>query len=175
MLEPPPQYRDRKPLFHEPPDVISIGRDHLGREAQLEPEAARAWQSMRETAAAEGIVLTVISAFRSVARQEEIVSGKLRQGLTWEQILKVSAYPGFSEHHTGRAIDLGTPGCPVLTESFENTDAFRWLARNAARFGFALSYPRGNPHGVVYEPWHWMWHGEPRNQPHGTPSEPMCR
>lgn len=164
MFDPPPQYRDRQPLFREPHDLISIGHDHLGRDAQLEPEAASAWQAMRETAAADGVVLTVVSAFRSIARQEEIVSGKLNCGLTWEQILKVSAYPGFSEHHTGRAVDLGTPGCPVLTESFEQTDAFRWLARNSARFGFALSYPKDNSRGVAYEPWHWMWRGNPRNQ-----------
>jgi len=170
MIEPPLQYRAREPLYREPPELVPIGRDHLGREALLEPHAARAWQSMHAEATAAEIVLVVVSAFRSVARQEE-----LRRGLSWEQILKVSAYPGFSEHHTGRAVDIGTPVCPALTESFENTDAFRWLARNASRFGFALTYPRGNPHGVAYEPWHWMWRGEPQDYPPGTPPGSMCR
>lgn len=74
-----------------------------------------------------------------------------------QQILEVSAAPGFSEHHTGRALDLTTPGGPVLEEPFEHTDAFAWLSESAGSFGFHLSYPRGNSHGIAYEPWHWAW------------------
>ncbi len=158
MLEPPPQSRGRAPLFSEPTALVSIGPDRLGREAWLEPNTAQAWQSMQAAAAAAGVTLWIVSAFRSIARQEEIVAAKLRRGLSWEQILKFSAYPGFSEHHTGTAIDLATPDCPDLVEKFETTEAFRWLARHASGFGFALSYPRGNPHGIAYEPWHWRWH-----------------
>ena len=160
MLEPPPQYRNRAPRFTDAAALTSIGPDRLGREAWLEPNTARAWQAMRAAAAAAGVTLWVASAFRSIARQEEIVTAKLRRGLTWEQILAVSAYPGFSEHHTGTAIDITTPDCPNLVEEFESTAAFRWLDRHARGFGFALSYPRGNPYSVVYEPWHWRWHDE---------------
>ena len=158
MIEPPPQYRGRTPLFAEATELTSIGPDRLGREAWLEPNTARAWQSMQVAATAAGATLWIVSAFRSIARQEEIVAGKLRRGQSWEQILKVSAFPGFSEHHTGPAIDLATPECPDLVEEFETTAAFRWLDRHAGGFGFALSYPRDNPHGVAYEPWHWRWH-----------------
>jgi len=70
-------------------------------------------------------------------------------------ILKVSAYPGYSEHHTGRAVDIGSPDCAHLTEAFEATREFSWLAEHAAGFGFVLSYPRDNPHGIAFEPWHW--------------------
>ena len=160
MLEPPPQYRNRAPRFTDAAALTSIGTDRLGREAWLEPNTAQAWQVMRAAAATAGVTLWVASAFRSTARQEEIVTAKLRRGLTWEQILAVSAYPGFSEHHTGTAIDNTTPDCPNLVEEFESTAAFRWLDRHARGFGFALSYPRGNPYGVVYEPWHWRWHDE---------------
>ena len=45
----------------------------------------------------------------------------------------------------------------MLEEDFENTGAFDWLSRRASQFGFHLSYPRDNPHGVIYEPWHWAW------------------
>ncbi|HPF74253.1 MAG TPA: D-alanyl-D-alanine carboxypeptidase family protein, partial [Xanthomonadaceae bacterium] len=65
--------------------------------------------------------------------------------------------PGFSEHHSGNALDIGTPDEPPAEESFENTAAFDWLCENAPNFGFQLSYPRNNPHGIVYEPWHWCW------------------
>ncbi len=70
-------------------------------------------------------------------------------------ILTVNAYPGFSEHHTGRAIDIGSPDCPLLTEGFARTKEFAWLQTHARRFRFALSYPLGNRFGIAYEPWHW--------------------
>jgi len=75
-----------------------------------------------------------------------------------EEILTVNAAPGYSEHHSGYALDIGTPGEPPAEESFESTAAFAWLGEHAGRFGFQLSYPRDNPHGIVYEPWHWCWH-----------------
>ena len=78
------------------------------------------------------------------------------------EILEVSAAPGYSEHHSGRAIDLTAPGYAALEEEFENSPSFAWLRRNARRFGFALSYPRKNRHGIAYEPWHWCWHAERR-------------
>ena len=72
-----------------------------------------------------------------------------------EQILRVSAAPGYSEHHSGRAVDVTTPGCAPLTGEFESTAAFAWLAAHARDFGFVLTYPRDNRYGVIYEPWHW--------------------
>lgn len=125
----------------------------------MERETAAAWHAMRETAANEGVELLLISAFRSVKYQAGIVRRKRDAGQSWEEILRVSAYPGFSEHHTGRALDLGSPDCPGLVEDFENTTAFGWLEANASRFGFKMSYPRGNDRGVIYEPWHWFFTG----------------
>ncbi len=130
-----------------------------GRELKLVPMTAAAWQTMAAAAAAEGITLLLISGFRSVAYQRSILERKLGEGQTLAQILSVNAAPGFSEHHTGRTVDIGTPDCPPLSEEFEATPAFAWLARRAAGFGFGLSFPRGNPHGVIYEPWHWLHDG----------------
>ncbi len=77
---------------------------------------------------------------------------KLERGDTIENILKVNAAPGFSEHHTGCALDITTPGYDALKESFEKSPAFDWLTGNASRFGFSLSFPRGNAAGIAYEP-----------------------
>jgi D-alanyl-D-alanine carboxypeptidase len=74
-----------------------------------------------------------------------------------EEILRVSAAPGFSEHHTGRTVDVTTPGCKPLTEDFEQTPGFVWLVRRADDFGFSMTYPRHNKFGVIYEPWHWTF------------------
>jgi D-alanyl-D-alanine carboxypeptidase len=85
------------------------------------------------------------------------VRRKLAAGVSVEDVLCVNAPPGFSEHHTGRALDLTTPRSPVLETGFEQTPAFAWLLSRADEFGFVLSYPRGNPCGFQYEPWHWCY------------------
>lgn len=147
------------PLCEEPLEVVLVGLDIFGRARHLEPNAARQWGEMREAAGAAGIDLLLVSAFRSVDYQRAIFDRKLSQGLPIADILRVNAAPGFSEHHTGRAVDIATRGCPPLTEAFEATEAFRWLSENAGRFDFGMSYPRDNPYGIVYEPWHWALRG----------------
>ncbi len=102
--------------------------------------------------------LQVVSAFRSIEYQLGIIRRKLERGLAIDEILRVSAAPGYSEHHSGRALDITTPGFAALEEQFEDSAAFAWLSTNAQSYGFWLSYPRGNPHGIAYEPWHWCWH-----------------
>lgn len=162
-LPPPPAgYAGRVPFVPEASDLASVGPDHLLREAFLTPAAAAAWVAMRDAAAADGVQLILVSAFRSVLRQAEILTGKLAKGMSLESALEYSAYPGFSEHHSGNAIDIGTDGCPHLEEEFEATMAFKWLCRNAPAFGFSMTYPRDNPHGIAYEPWHWCFNASSR-------------
>lgn len=136
-------------------EVAEVGAN--GKEHLLIPEAAAAWHRMKGAAKSEGISLFIASAFRSVERQGEIVRGKLKAGQDIKDILCVSAPPGFSEHHTGRALDIGTEGVAPLEEAFERTPAFAWLQKHAQRFGFKLSYPRDNRQGYQYEPWHWCF------------------
>jgi D-alanyl-D-alanine carboxypeptidase len=77
------------------------------------------------------------------------------------QRAQVSAPPGFSEHSTGYAVDLGDGKDPQtnLSTRFDGTAAYRWLRANSARFHFALSFPLRNAQGVSYEPWHWRFEG----------------
>jgi D-alanyl-D-alanine carboxypeptidase len=147
----------RRPLHCECEDLASIGLDMFGREQWLERRAASEWQNMIATAKHDGVVLMAISGFRSFDYQRKIIERKLAAGLTVEQIICVSALPGFSEHHTGRAIDVGTPSSPPVSEEFEQTPAFEWLTRRGQDFKFRMTYPRGNEFGVIYEPWHWMF------------------
>jgi D-alanyl-D-alanine carboxypeptidase len=128
-----------------------------GKEHLLVPQAAIAWNELKMAAQQDGIILEIVSAFRSIDDQIEIIQEKLARAMPMDTILTLSAPPGFSEHHTGRAIDINTPGCEPREEPFENTPAFRWLLGNASQFGFALSYPRGNQSGFIYEPWHWLF------------------
>jgi len=143
--------------LREPRHLAFIGYDTAGRAQWLAPRAARAWTRMRDVAANVGIELQVVSAFRSVAYQLGILRRKLERGQSIAEILRVSAAPGYSEHHSGRAVDLTTPGFAALEEEFEQSPAFAWLCTNGPRYGFRLSFPRDNPHGIAYEPWHWCW------------------
>jgi len=145
------------PLQEEASELELVETAESGREFLLVPAAARAWRELRAAAEADGVALWIVSAFRSVDRQTEIVRAKLARGLVLEEILAASAPPGYSEHHTGRAVDVGTTGARALEVEFEGTPAFRWLAAHAGRYGFRLSYPPDNPHGYVYEPWHWCF------------------
>jgi D-alanyl-D-alanine carboxypeptidase len=131
--------------------------DEAGRPLVLTNPAAQALASMRGAAHHDGIELHPFSGFRSYLYQRGLLAAKLQKGIAIDEILKVLAAPGYSEHHTGEAVDITTPGCPPAEEIFEKTSAYSWLSKHAARFGFTESFPRGNPHSLVYEPWHWKF------------------
>lgn len=126
-------------------------------EIRLLAPPAHAWAMMHIAAAANQISLLPVSGFRSVCYQAELIRAKLRRGTSIDEILRVNMAPGFSEHHSGRALDVTTTGEKPLSERFAATPAFAWLSEHAGAFGFSLSYPRGNPQGIAYEPWHWCW------------------
>ena len=133
--------------------IAEIGAD--GREHRLTPEAAAQWLKMKTAAQADGIEMFIVSAYRSVDRQAQIIRNKIGAGHSLAEILDVSAPPGYSEHHTGRAIDIGTAESEDLSIGFGNSSAFTWLQKHAREFGFVMSYPQGNASGYQYEPWHW--------------------
>lgn len=136
-------------------EVAEIGAD--GRNHLLVVAATEAWRNLKTAAQDDGVALFIVSAFRSIDRQTEIIRRKIEAGTAVEEILSVCAPPGFSEHHTGRAIDLTTPGIRALEVEFDQTAAFAWLNARAAEFGYYLSYPAGNYCGYQYEPWHWCF------------------
>ncbi len=136
-------------------EVVEVNAE--GREFMLAPMAASAWHAMRAAAAAHKVPLELVSAHRSVARQIEIIQAKLAEGTPITEILSYVAPPGYSEHHTGCAVDIASCAADVLEEIFEQTQSFAWLQNHAREFGYTLSYPRGNALGYAYEPWHWCF------------------
>jgi D-alanyl-D-alanine carboxypeptidase len=149
--------RSRLELVAEPDWLAFAGFDRYRRPLWLRIDTARHWLRMRDHAMRDGILLEAISGYRSHDYQWGIFERKFARGVSLEEILAVNAAPGFSEHHSGLALDIGTPDAPPAEESFERTAAFVWLRDHAVEHGFAMSYPRGNPHGIVYEPWHWRY------------------
>jgi len=130
---------------------------------QLRKPAAEKFRAMAEAARRSGVSLATLSGFRSTAEQDPLFFGiKAQRGQNPEKRAEVSAPPGYSEHHTGYAIDIGDGNVPAanLSPNFEQTAAFQWLQANAAYYSFELSFPENNPQGVSYEPWHWRFVGD---------------
>jgi D-alanyl-D-alanine carboxypeptidase len=130
---------------------------------RLRTTAAEKFKEMQAAAAAAGIILTPISGFRSVSEQDYLFFRVKEQRVQdTSKRAEVSAPPGYSEHHTGYAVDIGDGKVPATNVSpeFENTPAFKWLQNNAPRYSYELSFPRNNPQGISYEPWHWRYVGD---------------
>lgn len=144
----------------EEENLVAITADG---QIRLQEAAAQEFKAMLEAARRDGINLALLSGYRTKAQQQNLffeVKQQRNQNAT--KRAEVSAPPGYSEHHTGYAIDIGDANVPTthLTEDFDKTAAFRWLEENAARFSFELSFPQDNPQGIQYEPWHWRFVGD---------------
>jgi len=154
---------DGRLLGHFPyPEAPSGVLVALGPGLQLRSEAAAAIHAMQQAAAAEGVDLRVLSGFRSINLQRSLFFDvKAERNQDAHTRAKVSAPPGYSEHSTGYAVDLGDGGQPStnLSPNFENTPTYQWLSRHAGHYHFTLSFPKGNYQGVSYEPWHWRFEG----------------
>jgi D-alanyl-D-alanine carboxypeptidase len=137
---------------------VSIGLDIFDRDTQLDPAAAEAWKAMKTDAHRSNIELQVVSGFRSIGYQAGLIRKKLDQKITMGRILRVSAAPGYSEHHSGCALDLTVPGVAPLTSEFSMSRAYEWLKARAGMYGFHQSFPENNRHNIDWEPWHWCYH-----------------
>jgi D-alanyl-D-alanine carboxypeptidase len=170
LLQPPPvpglQARltpDGRLLGHFPypeakaSQLVEVSPGHL-----LRPDAAKSFLAMTRAAAADGVELALLSAYRPIDMQRQLFFDvKADRNQTALDRAKVSAPPGFSEHSTGYAFDIGDQRSPQfnLSVSFTQTNAYQWLRQNAARYQFILSFPKDNPQGVSFEPWHWRFEG----------------
>ena len=154
---------DGRLLGHYPyPEALTKNLIAVFPGLEVHRDTYKALVAMRNAASADGINLVLLSGFRSIDLQRQIFYGRksVRNQIAIERA-KVSAPPGYSEHSTGYAIDLGDAGMrhTDFEEEFESTPAFKWLQKNAARYHFVLSFPKGNPHKISYEPWHWRYEG----------------
>lgn len=133
---------------------------------RLREKAATKFLQMQQDAKRQGVILTPISGFRTISDQEYLffeIKAKRKQDVS--KRAEVSAPPGYSEHHTGYAIDIGDGNAPAtnLSTNFDKTSAYQWLEKNAAKYSFELSFPKGNLQGISYEPWHWRYVGDSKS------------
>ena len=120
------------------------------------------FKEMQFRAAQRGISLQLLSGYRSIELQRDIFyENKSLRNQTAVERSRDSAPPGYSEHSTGYAIDVGDGNYPDthFEVEFEQTPAFKWMKRFASKYHFVLSFPPNNKQGVTYEPWHWRFEG----------------
>jgi len=114
-----------------------------------------AFAEMAAAAKKDSVILQADSGYRSPRYQREIIRRRLARGDSIDKIFLSASPPGYSEHHTGRALDL------VPSEArFASTRAYTWLKKNAARFGFHETYPKDGGSGLPWESWHWCYRGD---------------
>lgn len=113
-------------------------------------------EKMLAGAESDGVNLRISSAYRSFDTQAAVKAAHVMTYGTGANIF--SADQGYSEHQLGTTVDLILPTLTSLETTFANTEAYQWLAANAYKYGFILSYPKGNTY-YQYEPWHWRFVG----------------
>ena len=144
--------------------IASYSEGDRQRPEMLHPEAAKALHNMVSAARTAGIWLVPVSGYRTLAQQRTLFNAQIMQKGSPEAAAIVSAPPGYSEHHTGYAVDLTSGTLPHeqdISIAFAQTPAFAWLQTNAATYGFELSFPEDNAQGIAFEPWHWRYIGSP--------------
>ena len=128
-----------------------------------DPETRKAFEKMAADAKKAGFELTAFSTYRSYEYQETLYSNYVAKDGK-ENADRYSARPGYSEHQTGLAMDIGEVGREDLwlTEEFGETPAGQWLFENAVNYGFILRFPKGkeNITGYMYESWHYRYLGK---------------
>jgi len=122
----------------------------------LRRDAAESLGEMAAAARRGGVTLIASSAYRSYRYQEEVYNRNVRE-MGKEAADRESARPGCSQHQTGLVVDFGS-----IDDSFAQTAAGRWMAANAARFGWSLSFPDGYEAvtGYRWESWHYRYVGK---------------
>ncbi len=144
---------------YEPASLKQIPSEYILANRKDQYFHGDAWpflEEMLEDAKADGVDLKVASAYRSFDTQAELKGAYTQTYGTGANAF--SADQGYSEHQLGTTVDLSDNATGGTYTSFENTEAFAWLQENAYKYGFILSYPKGNAY-YVYEPWHWRFVG----------------
>ena len=127
-----------------------------GKEEYFHGQAELHLESLIQASRTAGAEVQIISAYRSFERQKDL---KSKYRITYGTGANTfSAEQGYSEHQLGTAVDFTTLALGAAFEKFDQTTSFMWLKEIAHKYGFILSYPKGNAY-YIYEPWHWRYVG----------------
>lgn len=139
-----------------PNNLITLDEKYnKGINSKMQKEAADAFMKMSDAGLLDNIIIKNASAYRSYEYQVNLYNNYVQKDGK-KAADTYSARPGFSEHQTGLVSDINQ-----IDSGFENTDAFRWLDKNAYKYGFILRFPKDKEDitGYSYEPWHYRYVG----------------
>ena len=149
------KHRQLNPAAYVPGQLVRVQAE------RLRAPAADAYKQFAKAAKAAGVNVMPISGYRSFSEQASLYDSYVRQyGQATADTL--AARPGYSEHQTGLAMDIGNAsGTCALQACFANTPAGRWAAEHGWEYGFIIRYPAGAQAttGYTYEPWHLRYVG----------------
>lgn len=149
-----------------PPNLVSVQDAGIAGSGKVRPTVIRDLRALIKAAAAAGNPIEIRSAYRSYAKQKWLFAQSVdRYG--YEVTLATLARPGHSEHQLGTAIDVKTKGGRdpwLLDKDWAATPAGAWMKKNAWKYGFVMSYPKGERSVTCYryEPWHYRYFGRDR-------------
>lgn len=148
------------PYDYVPGDLRTVNVDRSAN-WQMRDEAATALENMFTAAGNDGITLVACSGYRSAVYQDQLYSGYV-QSYGTATADSISSRPGYSDHQTGLAMDIGDHDqATVFTTDMKNTPEGQWLYTHAHEYGFVLRYPEGKEYitGYSFEPWHYRYVG----------------
>lgn len=148
-------------LIADPEKLVQLPQENTFEDYRiyLNKETRDAFVKMAEAAKSDSIILIVDSGYRSANFQKRIIKRRMELGDSFERVMRFVAPPGYSQHETGRAVDL------VPSEvRFAKTKIYDWLQENAGKFGFSETYPEDIIPKSRWEPWHWYYEGEDDNE-----------
>ena len=146
-----------------PPDLVDTSMAGLNGGHLVRAIMIRDLRALARVAREAGAALAIQSSYRSIDNQRSTFNYWVATAGRSEALLH-SARPGHSEHQLGTAIDFRSADrsvAPWEDRDWARTDAGAWLAANAWRYGFVMSYPRGatSVSCYAYEPWHYRYFG----------------
>ena len=153
------------PRSYVPPGLAPVSRAGLSGGGSVRSELIPDLKALAAAARAAHAPLAVQSAYRSYANQISTFAQWVNK-LGYKTALIGSARAGHSEHQLGTALDFKTYGGGVPWSiggyNWGQTAQGKWLARNAWKYGFVLSYPWDKKPQVCYgyEPWHYRYFGK---------------
>ncbi|MDP9242874.1 MAG: M15 family metallopeptidase, partial [Actinomycetota bacterium] len=150
----------RLPSTYEPPDLVSVRRAGFAGTQTARKFVMPDLSALRRAADAAGNPIDIIWGYRSFTTQQSVFQRSVAlKG--YDRALLSAARPGHSEHQLGTVFDFKTLGAANVFRTWESEPAGAWMARNAWRYGFVMSYPRGREDETCYEyePWHYRYLG----------------
>lgn len=141
----------------KPDDLVKLEK-YAVNNMYLNKTCMEAFLDLASNALLEGYNIRAISTYRTYDYQNNLYNNYVKKDGV-DKADTYSARPGFSEHHTGLAIDIDNIKTSYV--NFENTNEFKWMQENAYKYGFILRYPSDKVDitGYIYEPWHYRYVG----------------